>query len=1143
MKKRETILTGYKFPLLKKIMKIMKLTTFLLLTTTMLVSASVYSQSTRLTLKFTDITYWELFHEIEKQSEFRFAFSRSKLDPSAKIQINAMDETLEQILNKALPIGIAYEIIDRYVVILNASEKIMLPESQRMQLQQQQTVSGKVTDSNNQPLPGVTIVVKGTTQGTVSNDQGEFSLINIPDNAELVFSFVGMQTQNIFVGTKTIINITMQQDIIGLEEVVAVGYGTVKRSDLTGSVSRISSERIRDMSLTQMTETLSGTVAGLYSQQATSASGGGSLEIRGPSSLSAHTDPLVVIDGVIYYGSIRDINPNDVESIDILKDASSSAIYGSKAASGVIIITTKTGQIGKPTINFSAKLGVSSTTNDLKPYGMDNPKEYFNAHRDYQRQRNPDQPDYYYFHPDDLPESIGLDEWMNYSANPADDPIDEWANRLVLWPIEYENYKLGKTTDFYNIVIRPDLRQDYSLSVGGAREDMQYYWSIGYLDNKGIIKGDQFSAIRSRINFDLNVTEWLTVGTNTHFSSRDESVIQANMSHLASMSPYGSMWNEDGSLRRYPNDYTLIRNPLENYYGADRLRNINSLFSSLHAQLELPFGISYRISFQPRIQTLKDYVFYSSETHTGRVTYVGGRGERQDQSEFEWMLDNLIKWNKEIGKHNFDLTLLASAEQQKSWQSDQNNVNFSPNEKLSYHGLQFGTNPGISNYDSESTGDALMARLNYTYKGKYLFTGSIRRDGYSAFGQKNPHATFPAIAIAWKMDEESFYNISWMNHLKLRLSWGINGNRDIGPYSALARLGSIESYSLSGYGIGVYSTTLANSYLAWEETEAFNIGFDLGMINNRIDITVDAYKGTTRNLLLNRQLPRITGFSSITSNLGKLGNKGIEATINSFNVDDKNFDWRTSLVFSLNRNKIEELWGDFGNYKLLGEDRYGELPDFENEWFPGYARDIIWNYKVTGIWQLDEMEQAANYGMKPGDFKSVDVNEDGEYTQLEDKKFIGYTAPRYRLGLKNDFSFLQNFSASIFIRADIGHLRSMSILTPEMSTFGIRNAWGIPYWSPEHPTNDFPRLVWPSTLSQYGGGITAYKPTGFVRVQDVSVSYDLPSAAAQKIQVNSIRVSAIIRNLFTFTNYPGFDPESGMDPMPKTFTLGIDLTL
>jgi len=1125
---------------LLKMLRIMKLTVLIVLVSLVSLSASVYSQQTKLDVSLKNASVRDILELIEDRTDFFFLYTNEDIDVNRKVNINVKEKPVEYVLDNVFQgTDVTYRISDRQIVLTNNIQY------NKFQSQQQRFVSGKVTNSVGQFLPGVAVVAKGTATGTVTDIDGSFRLAIDPDVQTLVFSFIGMQRQEIEIGNRTTFNVALIESAIDVEEIVVVGYGSVERSDLTGSVSRVKADKIEKMSITQVTEALSGTVAGLFSNQETKAEGGASLELRGPSSLKANTSPLIVIDGAIYPGSMSEINPNDIGTIDVLRDASSAAIFGSRAASGVILITTKKGLSGKPTINFSSKVGVSSTTNDLYPYGMGpgaDPMDYFRMHRDTKNSRAQGSlPYYYYFNPDNLPSDISQSEWLNYAENPRDNATEEWFNRISIWPIEKENYLAGRTTNFYDKVIGTGLRQDYNLSVNGGTENINYYWSIGYLDNEGIIKGDEFSAIRSRLNLDIKVTEWIKVGMNTQFTSRDEGAVEGNLTLLSQSSPYGSMYNEDGTIRIYTNDY--VKNPLENYYGQDKMKDINSLFSNLYAELNLGFGITYKISYQPHLAFTKDFNYWSTSTTTGSESYTGGYGYRDHTQTFGWLFDNLIKWNKKFGEHVFDATFLVSAEKEQSWYSRQYNSNFSPNENLGYNALQFGVNPGLSDNDTKTTGDALMGRLNYTLMGKYLLTASVRRDGYSAFGENKRLSTFPAFAFGWKINEENFYDIPWMNRLKLRLSWGKNGNRSIGGYSALAQLGSVIYYNGSNVQTGVYSTGMANPALAWERTESYNIGLDIGLFNNKVDITLDAYDATTEDLLLDRQLPRVTGFSSIASNLGQLGNRGIEFTVNTVNISHKDFIWKSTLVFSANRNKIKSLWGDMGEYTLLNKKQTGELPDFQNEWFPGYARDVIWNYDRDGIWQVDEAAAAAQYGLEPGDYKAIDVNEDGKYTQFEDKKFIGYTAPRTRWGLRNEFTIYQNLSLSVFIRADLGHMREVPI-SGDKSTHDRRNDWGFDYWSPENPDSEFPMINYPDNSSFFGGGILPYVSTAFLRVQDLNLSYNIPSNKLQRIlPFQSLRVSLTARNLYTITNWPGFDPESGNLPMPKTFTFGVDITL
>ena len=1004
-------------------------------------------------------------------------------------------------------------------------------------------VSGKVTSESGEGLPGVNIMLKGTTSGSITDVDGNYRIPSASRQDTLVFSFIGFLTQEVPINNRSTVDVVMSEDIVSLEQVVVIGYGEQKKSDLTGAVERLDAEKFKNQSITQVSEMLTGTMAGFYANQGALAAGGTSLEIRGQTSLKANTEPMVVLDGVVYNGSLKDINPNDIESIDILKDASSAAVFGARAASGVILITTKKGKSGKPTINFSTKVGIAEATRDLKPL---NAEEFLKFRADYFREGaigNPSIPEHFYTAPDKLPDDITVEEWRNYSSSPNADPLTEYYQRLNLYPTEQENALAGKTIDWYPEVMTEGVRQTYDLSIGGGTDNVKYFWSVGYLDNEGIIRGDKYAAIRSRLNVDFTVTDWLNVGANTQFSERDESSVPASLGLMYIASPFGNKYNEDGSLNLRPHDDPSAYNPLMDYYGRDRNRKINSFFSSFYANVDLPLGIKYKLSFQPRYSFTNEHNFWGENTITGSQTYPGGRATRVNSKVTEWMVDNLLTWNKQVGAHNFDLTFLYNSEKYTSWYEYQANDNFAPNSYLGYHALQLGDNPSLSNSDTKQTGDALMGRINYTLLDKYLITASLRRDGYSAFGQENPRASFPAAAVAWKISEEDFFNEDWLvNRMKLRVSWGVNGNRDIGAYSALANVRSVLDYDGSNIQVGVENSSLANRSLAWERTESLNFGVNLGLLEDRIDFSADYYVGTTTSLLMNRLLPIFTGFTNITTNLGELENRGFEFTLNTVNVNSNGFKWNSNLVFSLNRNKIKSLFGDMGEYTLLGEQHTGELPDFSNEWFPGRSIDIVWNYDVIGIWQMEEEEAADVYNMSPGDFKAVDVNDDGVYEDVVDKKFIGYTTPRYRVGFRNEFSY-KNFTASIFLRADLGHILPYNQALQGSLSHDRRNYSGgpMPYWTPENRNNEYARLR--PIHSSYGGGLRIYKPGSFVRIQDVSLSYNVPQAMTERLELQSLSVFGAIRNLYSFDNWPGWDPESQMTPMPRVYTLGLNLSL
>lgn len=1002
----------------------------------------------------------------------------------------------------------------------------------------QLSISGTVMDTQNLPLPGVTVTVKGTSIVVATDIEGRFVIDKAAADAVLIVKSVGYKQQEVQVAGKTSLNVIMEDDVAGLDEVIVVGYGVAKKSDLTGAVQRVNATDFQDQSLTQLTDMLAGTVAGFQANQGTTAAGGSSMEIRGVNSINAETSPMVVLDGVIYNGAISDINPNDIESVDILKDASSAAVYGARAANGVMLVTTKKGITGKPTINFATKQGLAQATSS--DFAARDAAGYINYRKDFLRTLGNAVPGYYYDNPSALPQGTSIDDWRSASNNPNPDDTREWLSRLNFFAPEVDNYLAGTTVDWVDKVLQKGRRQEYDLSIGGGTNNMKYFWSLGYLDNEGIIVGDKYSNIRSRLNLDMKVTEWLNIGMNMQYSYRDQSSVPASLPNLYQVSPYSSMYEEDGTINFYPHGY-LSPNPLINTLGQDRDYTVQSLFASLYGEIKLPFGITYRLSFQPRSTLAKDYNYWSTETIKGRETYSNGYATREDNSSFEWMVDNLLKWNRTFGVHSFDVTLLYNAEQFKSWGSLMGNQSFQPSPTLGYGGLQFGNNPAVNTTDVKYTGDGLMARVNYSLMDKYLITGSLRRDGFSGFGQENPYATFPAAAVAWQVHKEKFFQFKLINQFKLRASWGKNGNRDIGPYASFSQMESVQYYDGTNALVGVYTSTLSNPALSWEETKSLNFGADLTFFNNRFNLTLDYYDAKTNKLLVNRSLPTITGFTNVTTNIGSLANKGYEMTFSSLNIQQPNFTWKSSLNLSLNRNKITSLFGETGAYTLEGQSFNGEIPDYANKWFIGKPLDVVWDYHILGIWQQEEAEEAAQYGLQPGDYKVEDLDGNFVYEALQDKKFIGYSAPRYLIGLRNDFSFLQQFNASVFLRADLGHIREFSQLVDGYSTFDRRSTANYDYWTPENRSDDYPKLS--RNLTGFGGNIMPYKKTAFLRVQDVTISYSFPANMMEKMKAKSARVFFSARNLLTFSDWPGWDPESGDEPMPKIYTLGLNFSL
>lgn len=1123
-------------PLPKRVLLMTKLVVLFTLVAVFQATANSYAQ--RITLKAQRITLSKAMEAVHQQSGYEVFFGGTKYG-RALLNVDMKNATLEEAMTALLhDLSLDWRLSGNTIIIKPSTERRSAKEVVHTPQVEQREVTGRVIDETGNPLSGATVTVKGTLVAATTDDAGVYRITVLSDGGSLVFTMVGFEAQEHSVNDQSIINVAMKASVSDLEEVVVVGYGTAKKGDLTGSITRLDAEDFESQPMTQLSDMLTGTVAGFNANQMPGSAGGSSMEIRGRKSLSAGTNPLLVVDGAIFNGSISDINPADIESIDILKDASSAAVYGARAASGVVIVTTKRGLVGKPVISFSADLGLTGLTNSkVKPLSGD---EYTTFRRDWLIRLHPNQPDYYFHNPMTLPSDISIEDWYSYNQNPNEDVTTEWLNRLLFFPTEITTYLNGNEENWYERVIRKGLRQDYDLSINGGTEHVSYYWSLGYTDNEGVVVGDEYATFRSRLNINAKIAEFLDIGVNAQFASQNNSAVAADINQMLISSPFSSMLEEDGSLKWYPNDYIGFQNPLINHLQQDKLAKANSIFTSIYTDLKLPYGFRYRLSFQPRFSYENDYNFWPSTTPVGFD--VQGRGTRQDSRVYEWMVDNLLKWNREFGKHTLDFTFLYNLEKFQSWSSYQRGESFAPNENLSYNALQFAKNYLITNTDDYSTGDAMMARLNYIFNDKYLFTLSLRRDGYSAFGQGNPRALFPAGAFAWKISNEDFFKSDVLSTLKLRLSWGVNGNREIGRYAALARLSQNLYSDGSSVLVGVYNNSLANPNLAWERSEALNIGVDFGLWKERISGNLDVYHMTTMDLLMERVLPKITGFEYITTNLGQLQNRGLEFTLKSINVDNSTFKWKSDLVFSLNRNKIVSLFGDYEEIVVDGETIRQEVSDISNEWFINQSVDRIWDYNITGVWQTDQAEEAKKYGLLPGDYRAEDVNNDGVYSELNDKQFIGWREPRYRLGVRNTFKFNEHISASIFIRADLGHMGSVAAFTHSRSAYydrlGMRS---VPYWTEENPSNKYGSLT--ASSAAYGGGYNVYFDRSFVRIQDLSLSYQIPDALFQKLKLQSLLLSASVRNLVSFNKWEDWDPESDSDPMPRIFSIGIKTSL
>ncbi len=1017
-------------------------------------------------------------------------------------------------------------------------------------------VTGTVTDARSVPLAGATITIKGTRNSTVSDQNGKFSLKGVPDNAVLQITFSGYITEE--VSAKNAGNVVMREQINQLTDVVVVGYGTARKKDVTGAVAQVKAAQFENENARSVQDMLRGNAPGLDVGFNASPKGGGSLQVRGRASLTAGTSPLIVVDGVIYQGELSDINPNDIATMDVLKDASSAAVFGARSANGVILISTKRGKSGKPVITFNSNY----TMNKIARWpGLLGPDEFLKwrsdvifSQRGYDSTSRPGIK-YWAADPRNLPAGFSVDQWLALGNNQGSDPVSVWLNRLGgtvgMAPVEIESYKNNKPIDWQSLMLNDNGRQhDHTVSVSGKAGGTTYYTSLGYFDNEGMSVGERFKTFRSRVNLETEVTKFLTFGFNMQFASRDEGAVPVRLGDMIRSTPFGQLYQADGRLRSSTTDNIGNNtNPLIDVFYVKRLVRFNNLFGSAYVKGKLPWGFSYQVNYTPRLEWAQNYQLTSSKRPL--LESRGGITSRQDNRTFQWQIDNLLMWNKKFGKHSFDATGLFNAEKFQSFQSIINAENFAPNDNLGWNSIQAARLiTSVRTDDQYATGDAIMGRLNYSYDDKYLLTVTGRRDGYSAFGQGNPRAFFPSAALGWVISDEKFMqkSLDFIEFLKLRVSYGENGNREIGRYAALSQLSSNLYLNTNPAGSNValgtvQTVNMSNPNLKWERNRSLNFGVDFSLKGGKISGAIDYYIRETNDLLVNRALPNVTGFPSVIANLGAVDNSGIELSLNTENLKKNNFIWRTQFAIWSNRNEIKQLYGPVPVTDASGNTKLVEQNDQVNGWFIGRNINTIWDFRQIGVWKTSEAATARSYGFNPGDFKLEDVNKDGKLT-VEDKVFLGQTTPKVSFNLRNEFTIYKNWDISFQLYGRFGQLAQFNEATNANLFGGVifydrSQFYKVPYWTPENQIDDYARM-----MSAEGSGIkfNIWRPTSFVRLNNASIGYTMPKKYIEKLKFQSLKFYFNVQNGLVVSPWKYFDPENKFFT-PSYGTFGINLTL
>jgi TonB-linked SusC/RagA family outer membrane protein len=1050
-----------------------------------------------------------------------------------------------------------------------------------MSFAQVRQVTGTVLDSTGEPVIGANVVVVGTTNGVITDFEGKFTLKDIPANSKIQVSFIGYVAQTVAVGNQSVMKIVLQDDSQMLDDVVVVGYGTMRKKDLTGSVVQINPDKIADQNPGSVQDILRGT-PGLQIGYDSSAKGSSaSIQLRGQNSLytdGSHNSPLIILDGMAFGGELSEINPDDIAQIDVLKDASSAAVYGAKAASGVIIITTKKGKEGKPVINLSMNLAANTKATYRDVFSA---SEYMKYREDWYKATtygydasgnwgyygvDSGIPAGYYDHYNNISQyGLTSDAWASNGPKTlqAGESMESlYARRMGLdadAAIVMQNYLAGKTYNWEDATFRTGFNQDYNASISGATDKVNYYMSLGYLSNQGAIQGDNYSAVRANMKINAKITNWLEIGANVNFQDRDDESDPVPLgsnywdNNQLRESPYSSRYDEDGNEMQYPRSGNPTNGGYnyhfeKQYYDLEKGYTVlNTIFN---AKVTLPYGFTYSFNAAPRYQWFYDRYFLSSELPNSTASSRGVN--RNSSKNFDWTLNNTLTWDKTYNDiHHFTVTLVQEAEEYRYWSDNISARNITPTDALGFHYIS-GANMEQSSFstsDTHSTAAAYLGRLFYGLKDRYMFTGTVRRDGYSAFGSNNPWATFWSLGGSWVFSEEKFVNLPWLDNGKLRVSYGTNGNRSLSDtYLALSNLsnGGVMGYIQNGSATVIQALSisrLGNPNLEWEKTSAFNVGLDFSVLNYRLTGSLEWYFKKTHDMIMSQRLPNFTGFSSITTNLGEVTNSGIELTLNSRNIDAKNFTWDTTFGFSYNKNKIKHLYYEY-------DENGKEINDTSNGWYIGKPIGEIWYWEVDGIWQADEAEEAAKVNQKPGDPKVVnhytaDDKEDGTPVYNDnDKVYLGTTNPPIYWNLRNDFTFHKNWTFSFSMYSYMGHKslasyylngdNSGSMFTNTCNTFKKE------YWTPENPTNKYARLnaVGPSGCTS----VSKLYNRSFVRLDNVNIGYTLPKELTRKFSVEKIHITAGINNLFTIDSWEYGDPETG-GFANRQFQFGLNVTL
>ena len=1097
----------------------MKLSFFLSLVTILQLWANdSYSQFTKLTMNLENVKISEVLNQIENQSEFFFLYSPKLIDVDKKVDLITENEPIKDILNKIFGNEIKFAVYDRQIVLTPWEE----PELRA--LTQQQKITGTITDSSSgEALPGVNILVKGTTFGTMSDANGKYSLEVTGKDAVLIFSFIGYVSQEVPVAGKSVIDVGLAADLLQLEEVVVIGYGTIKKSDLTGSVSSVKQATLQERPSTSLNQALAGRLTGVNVTVNSGRPGGRSdIRIRGNTSISNTNAPLYVIDGVILVqdvlananNPIDYLNPNDITTIEILKDASATAIYGARGANGVVLVSTKRGSQSGARVDYDSEYSIG-----VLPHEIDvlNAAEFLHV------------------------EDVAYLNAQKFDPN-------GWASG------KYTDPKLRRTdpklfdangnplydTDWQKETIQNAFSTNQQLSITGGNPKESYGAFLGYRNDNGLIKDSWLKRYSGRFVMDSQIKNWLKIGGNLSYNYQDESQNDRIGRGSADVHPQRQMLGSlpilpvkypDGSWSSDADYFQLLPNPSQ--IRAERFYYLKTqtVLGNLYLNIKLSKNLEFRTTLGTNTLT-QEVDFYSGRTINYLSRDQGGRAEVTNRRYRSWQFENYMTYSKKIAEIHSFIGLLGL-----SWQHlDQFNVTAASwqfsDDYFSYNNLSVGSNPRTPSSGSNAYGiNSYFGRLNYSLKEKYLLTFTGRADGSSKFGSAKRYAFFPSAALAWRISEEDFIknNFLVISDLKVRASYGITGNSEISPYSGLAGLGNYSVIFSGNRASGIGISRLANPDLKWEKTRQSDIGIELGLFENRISIEFDAYYKLTNDMLLSAPVPASSGYSSVNKNIGSMENRGIEFTLNTVNISSNDFSWSTSFNISVNKNEVLSL--SVGNADIV-TGAWGS-----NIIRVGEPVGSFYGFMRLGTWGTAEEVEAAKYFKKPGDIKFKDVNNDGMLNDA-DRVIIGKGIPTGFGTLLNTFRY-KNFELKLDLQYCYGnHILNRGNMGNE-DRQGLENSLAtvLNAWTPENQNTFIAQ--WRPSSAGYDMRIDDYKTTdaSFIRGRNLLLTYELSSEITKKLHIRNFRINASIQNFFliwgrdkkwgNMTYKTLYDPESG----------------